>query len=285
MVTASAAPVTTRPTSQPTIGPGPGSFVFADPLGDPSKPITVWTWCPEDASPTTPILFVMHGTLRNGQTYRDNWVAHAEAKHVLLIVPEFSRANYPGITYNDGNMYDASGQLNDPSRWVYGTVEHLFDSVRQATGNRSATYSLYGHSAGGAGGAAVRAVHAPRPVRPGDRGQPGLVHAARSGQAVPRGGSATRRRATTCCAGSWGRDVFVMLGERDTRTDEADLPRGKPAMAEGPHRFARGQFFFRDLQAAAARLNVPLAWQLRTVPMAGHSDVQMSTAAADVLFP
>jgi hypothetical protein len=56
-------------------------------------------------------------------------------------------------------------------------------------------------------------------------------------------------------------------------------------MAEGPYRFARGQFFFQDLRATAARLKVPLRWRLRTVPDAGHSDQQMSAAAADVLFP
>jgi hypothetical protein len=81
------------------------------------------------------------------------------------------------------------------------------------------------------------------------------------------------------------RDVVVLLGEKDIDPNDPELPRNPDAMAEGPFRFARGQFFFRNLKETAGKLDVPLAWRLRTVPNAIHSDRQMSAAAADLLFP
>ncbi len=279
-LTISAAPPATRL----TLPRGPGSFVFTDPLGDLTKPITVWTWCPDDPSPTTPILFVMHGTLRNGQTYRDNWVDHAKAKHALLVVPEFDRTSYPGTTYTDGNTLDRSGQPIDPSRWVFATVEHLFDEVKRRAGNGSPTYLLYGHSAGGQ---VVERFVLLMPAARYSRAvaaNPGWYTLPDQDKPFPAG---LGRTPTTddVLAKILRRDVVVMLGERDTNPDDADLNRSPPAMAEGPYRFARGQFFWMDLQTVATRLHVPVAWRLKTVPRAGHSDAQMSRPAVDLLFP
>ena len=285
LAAAPAAPATTAPaTTRPAVAPGAGRFVFTDQQGDPGKPITVWTWCPDDLSPTTPILFVMHGALRNGETYRNNWVKHARERHALLVVPEFDRTAYPGTAYNDGNLFDPTGQPVDPSRWVFATVEHLFDQVKRLTGNRSATYLLYGHSAGGQ---VVERFVLLMPTARYSRAiaaNPGWYTLPDPSQPFPAG---LGRTPTTddVLRTIVQRDVVVMLGERDTNPNDRDLNRSPPAMAEGPYRFARGQFFWKDLQAAAARLHAPLAWQLKTVPEAGHSDPQMSVAAIDLLFP
>ena len=267
-----------------TVPVGPGSFVFTDRPADPAKPLTVWTWAPDDLGPATPVVFVMHGALRNGRTYRDHWIGHAKAKHVLLVVPEFSREAYPGVTYNDGNLSDRAGRPVDPSRWAFTVIERLFDEVKRVTGDRSAAYFLYGHSAGGQfvqrfvllmpHARYARAVAA----------NPGWHTLPEQDQPFPAGlkGTATSDEVLRTVL---GRPVTLLLGERDTDPVDPDLNRSPPAMAEGPFRFARGQFFFARLQAAAARLNVPLQWQLKAVPTAGHSDVQMSAAAADLLFP
>ena len=75
---------------------GAGSFVFADPQGNADRPITVYTYRPRRYRVNDPILFVMHGVLRNGREYRDQWIVEAERFGVLLIAPEFPANALPG---------------------------------------------------------------------------------------------------------------------------------------------------------------------------------------------
>jgi pimeloyl-ACP methyl ester carboxylesterase len=152
------------------------------------------------------------------------------------------------------------------------------------TGNTTPKYDLYGHSAGGQfvesfllfmpEARYARAVAA----NPGWYTLPDLEKPYPAGMKNTPTGKAGLARVMT-------RDVVVLLGEKDIDPNDADLPRNPDAMAEGPYRFARGQFFFKNLQETARQMGVPLLWQLRTVPNAMHSDQQMSAAAADLLFP
>jgi len=68
-----------------TIAPGAGSFPFVDEHGDPSKPITVYTYLPKGLPPgAARIVFVMHGHGKNAQGYRDTWVEHAEKYRFMV---------------------------------------------------------------------------------------------------------------------------------------------------------------------------------------------------------
>ena len=132
-----------------SIPTGAACFVFVDPQGNADRPITVYTYRPQRYRANDPILFVMHGFLRNGREYRDQWIAQAERFGVLLIVPEFSLKHYPnGGMYNRGNMFDDQGKPVDRSKWTFSAVEHLFDRVKEMIGGANPTYYLYGHSAG-----------------------------------------------------------------------------------------------------------------------------------------
>jgi hypothetical protein len=278
-----------KPATMPTAGPpkiesGSGSFIFVDEKGDPDRPIPVWTWAPDDRTPTTPILFVMHGTHRDASNYRDTWIPHAKAKDVILIVPEFSQKEFPHDAYNDGNMFDKNGKLLDKKYWGFTVVEDLFDEVKSLTGNTSEKYYLFGHSAGGQFVERfilcmpnARYVHAV-PANPGWYTLPNFDKAFPAGL---KNSLTTPEVLARICQ----KPVTLMLGEKDVDPNDPDLPRMPDAMAEGPYRFARGQLFFKELQQFAASRDLPLTWELKTVPNAKHSDKQMSPAAADVLFP
>jgi poly(3-hydroxybutyrate) depolymerase len=69
-----------------TLSNGCDSFVFPHS----GKNITVWYYNP-GITPTTPVVFVMHGVKRNGQKYRDSWVEYAQKRRFLVLVPEFSK--------------------------------------------------------------------------------------------------------------------------------------------------------------------------------------------------
>ena len=262
---------------------GRSDFVFVDERGNADKPIRVWVYRPEKFSAESPIVFVMHGTLRNGETYREPWVALAEGPGALVVVPEFGLADYRDPrTYQFGNMRTKGGESIEESKWTFAAIEHLFDHIKTATGSRSERYFLFGHSAG------AQFVH--RMVL-FQGGRIALAVTANSGSyTLPdfetqfpfglkdSGMTDARLKAAL------GVPMLVLLGENDIDTSDKYLPKNKEAMAQGPHRFARGHHFFRAAESAGERLNVPLKWTQSVVPGVGHDNSRMAPAAARVMF-
>ena len=113
------------------------------------KHVKVWHYAPAGLAADAPVVIVMHGVGRNGEDYLNDWAQYADRKHFLLVVPEFSKAEFPGDEgYNYGNTVDAAGKPLPREEWSFSMIEPVFDAVRARTGNRSTTYLLYGHSAG-----------------------------------------------------------------------------------------------------------------------------------------
>jgi poly(3-hydroxybutyrate) depolymerase len=138
--TASAAqdePVTTENRSR---------FVFTVWAG-PELP--VWYQLPDQVTPDTPVVFVMHGVNRDADRYRDEWADLARMHEFIVIVPEFGKADFPGsLGYNTGYFTNSDGTPRPRAQWAFAAIEPLFDEVRQRFGTRAAGYTLYGHSAG-----------------------------------------------------------------------------------------------------------------------------------------
>ena len=132
------------------ITPGSGEFEFTDSKGDPAKRMTVYTYLPENvAAADAKIVFVMHGTSRNADRYRDTWIPYAEAYGFLVISPLFDREPWGPGGYTYRSVVTGAGELRERRLWSFSVIEHLFDAIRTATGNRSERYYLYGHSEGG----------------------------------------------------------------------------------------------------------------------------------------
>jgi len=270
-------------TAVAAIPPGSGSFQFVDERGNADKPITVWTHAPAKLRANSPIVFVMHGMGRNGSDYRDQWIEHAEKHNFLLIAPEFSAALYPEDAYNCGNMFDGKGRPVNPSQWTFTAIEHLFDHVKKLTGNTSPRYCIYGHSAGG------QFVHRLVLFLPQARYQkaiaanPGWYTMPISKIDFPYGLKNTTVTNDTLKQ-SFANPFVVLLGDEDTNRDDANLRKSSEADAQGPHRFARGKKYFETAKRRAEGMPTPFAWKQRTVRGAGHSNKQMSKAAATALF-
>lgn len=255
---------------------GKGQFEYRD-AGNPDKPITVWFYRPAHLAPDSKVVFVMHGTLRNGKTYRDHWADYARQYHFLLLVPEFSRKAFPERDYQFGGVTQA-----DPSRWTFAMIEHLFDQVRSSEGLRSERYYLYGHSAG------AQFVHRFMLFMPHPR--VALAIAANAGAyTLPVYPSATqpgfpwaldRARVNEAqLKDALAQPLLVLLGEDDTDPHHPHLPKEPEAEAQGANRLQRGQHFFQSGQQQAQRLSAIFNWRLRTVPGVGHSDSGMARAA------
>jgi poly(3-hydroxybutyrate) depolymerase len=266
------------------IPPGKSDFLFTDDRGNADKPIRVWLYRPEKFTADSPIVFVMHGTLRNGETYREPWITLAEPAGAIVVVPEFSREHYGGSNaYQFGNMLSQADEPIDESKWTFAAIEHLFDQIKIRAGSSREKYFMFGHSAG------AQFVHRMVLFQPNNR--IALAVAANSGSYTfpdfsikfPYGLQDSPTTESRLKA-SLQVPLLVLLGEKDTDPNDEYLPKSAEAMSQGPMRLARGQNFYQSAEAAANRLGVPLNWKKAIVPDVGHDNALMAPAAARAMF-
>lgn len=273
-----------------TVAPGRGLFEFQQA----GKTVPVWYFLPTPVKPDLPVLFVMHGVKRDAERYREDWIPHAEKAGFVLVVPEFSRAEFPkDADYSLGSVLDGEGP-KDPfkeevrtrafDQRAFSFIEPIFDAMRQRIGNVTETYQLYGHSAG------AQFAHRFLYFVPGARVS--QVVAANAGWwtlpdpkvAFPYGLNGSPGVGEAVLKGVLQRRLIVLLGTADTDPKDANLNRSEGAMAQGAHRFERGKHFFEQGQIRAIALDVPLGWKLGPAPGVGHRDSGMAPFAMEWLF-
>lgn len=239
------------------------------------KKLPVWYYLPKAATADTPVVIVMHGVNRDADRYRDDWLPHARKHGFILVAPEFSKAAFPG---DEGY---ALGQESAGAAFTF--IEPVFDAVKAGTGNASERYYLYGHSAG------AQFVH--RFVFFNPQARVAKAVAANAGWwTLPSVevefpyGLKGARVGTISPEALVQLPLVVLLGTEDTDTKHKHLRRTPEAMAQGEHRFARGQNFFATGKRCAEELKVPFGWKLATAPGVGHQDAEMSAFAVRWLF-
>ena len=257
-----------------------GRFVFS---GWDGPDLPVYYVLPDTVTSETPVVFVMHGVNRDADRYRDEWTDLARKHGFIAVVPQFGKKDFPGSRgYNTGYFSERDGTVRARSQWSFAAIEPLFDDVRKRFGTAVPAYAIYGHSAG------AQFVH--RFVLFMPEARISRAVAANAGWYTmpdpaiqfPYGlGGAPVDEASLRAA--LGKPVTVLLGTADVDRSDPDLRKTPEADAQGPHRFARGQRFFSEAQAAATQRAVPFAWNLITVPGVGHSNGRMASAAAAVL--
>jgi pimeloyl-ACP methyl ester carboxylesterase len=260
-----------------------GQFVFNDPLGNSDRPITVFTYRPAAWNRSGPVLIVIPGAGREGQSPRETWIPYAEYYSSLLVVPEFSLENYPTDSwYHLGNTYDSTN-WKPKANWTYMAVEHIFDNIRGKSGAKQDTYLLFGHSAGG------QFVHRMVTLLPEARYSRAV--AANSGvYLLPvyslryPFGLKDSPLAESNLPGIFSRKLIIMSGGSDTDPNDSGLAKFPEAEAQGTTRFERARFYFTTAQSEARRLHAPFKWEYHVVPGVGHSESGMAGPSAEQLF-
>ena len=286
-----------------TLKVGTGKFRWDDSTGrsDPDKPLDVYYYRPEKVTEDTPVWFIMHGTGRNADDYRDYFVDAAKEQGALIIAPEFSKSDWKGSTgYNLGNISASNSDLTPVSErdWSFSKIEPLFDYVVDKVEPTIAAdgYYMFGHSAG------AQFTHRFLAWEPDARVK--LAVSANAGwYTVPQGddqgykydwpystSQAPDYNASTSTYDPFpinnlnnflSSDLVVLLGEEDTkRTD--NLRQTKEADDQGRNRFERGQYFYAEGQDEARTRNVDFNWELQTVPGIGHEGSKMAIPAAEL---
>lgn len=266
---------------------GDGRFVFRDQHEFTGKTVPVWYFKPETYTPDTPIVFVMHGVSRNADGYRNAWGYLAAHHNLLILVPEFSKADFPkSWTYNLGNLarpFKTGKPVHFRPRkdWTYPIIDRIFDRVRAALSTRQTRFVLYGHSAGGqfvhryltfTGGAKVAFAIA---------ANVGWYTLPDYDVPFPYGLGGTDLPQSRM-AEAFAKELVVLLGERDTKQGR-HLRKTPEAMEQGPNRLARGKFYFDLARKKAAEMGVPFNWRIVFVPDVGHSNAGMAPMAAKVI--
>lgn len=269
--------------SDTTLRSGSGSFLFRDVEGNPDRPIRVWYHRPKGFERDGRIVFVIHGQGRNATDYRSVWVPLAEQGEFLLVCPEFSNEHYPSSRhFNQGFVRDDENRPRDKREWAFWSIEEIFDRVIDSNRLTAKDYTLYGHSAGG------QFVHRMVLFLPEARfklaiaANPGWYTMPTLELDFPYGlngadiGNDQLQRA-------FDRRLVILLGTEDTLTNQENLLNTDEAKAQGPHRFARGLYFFRTGRTMAQAQNADFLWRLVEVPGAHHSNKAMASAAAKLI--
>ncbi|MGY3548835.1 dienelactone hydrolase [Bradyrhizobium sp. USDA 4472] len=269
-----------------TLADGAGSFVFRDEGAVPSpRTMRVFSYCPRSRSPRTRIIVAMHGVDRAAAEFRDLLAPQAERNGQIVLVPEFDPDQFPGVyAYNFGGVRrpPPENAVLPRDHWSFGVIDRLFQHVRHATGSSRDSFGLFGNSAGAQfvlrylalneAGFVDRAVAA----NCGCYMLPDLAKDYPDGMGGIGLDESHLRRYL-------GRRLIILLGEADNDPDAADLPRWDEAMAQGPHRLARGLWHFEHCTTLAKSLGVELGWRLEIAPGAGHVHQLIYDQGANIL--
>ena len=265
------------------VQPGRASIPYRDRYSS-DRPLVLECFRPQGHNPDKPVVIVQHGAGRNGAEYCEAWVPSAEHHGLLIVAITFSKEVWPDAgTYNNGHVLDEVGRIRPRECWSQAIPGRVFRLLREAGITRRDKSYLWGHSAGG------QFVHRLLVTQP-----PGIfeaVGAANSGwYTLPTldfnypdglGGIGLTREDVVRFLGY---PLVIFSGDQDTDGTTENFPRHESAMAQGPNRFARAQFYLVRGRAEAAKLGVTCRWSRVVVPGVAHEGMRMSAFAGDYWF-
>jgi pimeloyl-ACP methyl ester carboxylesterase len=263
--------------------PGRASLPYVDPFS-PDRALVLECFRPQRHDPDKPVVIVQHGMSRNGAEYCEAWVPAAERHGFLVVAITFPKESWPdALTYNNGNVLAEDGTLRRRENWSQAIPGRVFALLREAGVTRRDKAYLWGHSAGG------QFVHRLLATQP--HGIFAAVGAANSGwYTLPTldlpypdgfGGIGLTQDDVVRFLGY---PLVIFSGDRDIDGSAENFPKHPAAMAQGPNRFARAEFYLARGQAEAARLGVPCRWTRIVVPGVAHEGMRMAAFAAQHWF-
>ena len=267
-----------------SIPAGTSSYKLRDPRPGPAREIEIHLHKPAAFRPDMPILMVMHGRKRNGDEYRDYFVASSKRLGFVVVAPQFPEAQYPHPhTYNYGEMCDERGMKLPRERWIFPALGKVFEDARRRLSSSRERFFIFGHSAG------AQLVHRMATfgwidsIERAIAANAGSYTMPMSGEAFPFG-LADMKLNDDELRSLFSRPLTIFLGDRDTDPNDEHLPREPAAMRQGPFRFARGKNYFETAKREAGRIGTPFAWRLAIAPGVAHSGEHMAPFAAQELF-
>lgn len=281
-------------TSKINIETGSGNFVVAGGYKK-ADSITIHYYKPKNFTAKSAIVYVIPGGGRNGDDYRDSWIQKAEEYNVLVLSPEYNDKNYPMFwNYNLAGMYKdvkinkertaiESFRISDnPEEWIFSDFDRVFKNVKQSLNLKTATYDMFGHSAGG------QILHRFAIFNPNNNAN--RILASNSGwytlptdtDKFPYGLDGTIQASKKI---DYSSNLVVFLGEKDDENEKrGSLRRTTEADKQGLGRLSRGKYYYDTSKEIASKHTKKFNWKLEIIPNIGHDYKKMSEAAADYLY-
>jgi hypothetical protein len=269
---------------KPAVPVGVSDYVASVIIGASHYNMRVFANVPLSGVMGKPVLFVMHGVQRDADRYRDEWRMLSDRYGVVVLVPEFSEANFPKReNYNFGGMVARDGTMKPRGLWHWQVIEQIFKEFRSRSGSDASGFDLFGHSAGAQFAHRYALFEASPLAQRIISANAGSYSMPVMGKQFPWGIGGVGL-GNTDLKDFLVRDGILMLGDADTDPKHKSLPRDPEAQGQGPHRLARGEAFYAALEAAAAAQCVKLGWTKVLVPGVAHDNAGMGAAAAKLLY-
>jgi hypothetical protein len=265
---------------------GGGYFEFSD---FQSLIIKTYYHIPIYVTNNTPIVFVFHGAGRNAKDYRDAMIAKSNQFNFIVIVPEFSIANFPGGDgYNLGNVFidgdnPSIGTLNPEEEWAFSVIEPLFDFIKQSLNNSTPKYHIFGHSAGG------QFAHRFMMFKPNARFD--KVLSSGSGWYTVSNmdinfpyGFKNSPLEDNSFENLFEKQLTIQIGGLDSDPNSSGLRHNQFVDVQGLNRLERANHFFDEALQLSQENNLEFNWDLHINEEGTHNYLTASESAANLIF-
>jgi hypothetical protein len=265
---------------------GGGYFEFSD---FQSLIIKTYYHIPIYVTNNTPIVFVFHGAGRNAKDYRDAMIAKSNQFNFIVIVPEFSIANFPGGDgYNLGNVFidgdnPSIGTLNPEEEWAFSVIEPLFDFIKQSLNNSTPKYHIFGHSAGG------QFAHRFMMFKPNARFD--KVLSSGSGWSTVSNmdinfpyGFKNSPLEDNSFENLFEKQLTIQIGGLDIDPNSSGLRHNQFVDVQGLNRLERANHFFDEALQLSQEYNLEFNWDLYINEGRTHDYLTASESAANLIF-
>ena len=113
------------------VGP-PWGYVFDKWEG---APIDIINYIPPNATPHTPLLFVIPGASRDAQRFHGSWLDLAKKHHFSVLTIGANQKHFPDeYSYNAGNVIDKNGNYIEQKKWLFSAIELIFNDFKLVIG-------------------------------------------------------------------------------------------------------------------------------------------------------
>eukprot|EP01147_Barroeca_monosierra_P002923 gene2923-8170_t len=242
------------------------------------EPMDVYTFRPICFS-CGPLVVVFHGVARNAKDYRNFSIHIAERFGAVVAVPHFDKKRFPYSRYQQGGILK-EGEITSRDQWSFSRVPIVVQTLISSLGKPDRQFFFIGHSAGGQFLVRLTAVA-------GSLGAERVVVANSGSHLFPTrnarycygfGGLPREFSSDQAIRRYLAAPLTLYLGTADNNPYHRALDRRPAALAQGPHRYARGRACFEAALTLATEKGWVLNWKVVETPGIGHDALRMFSA-------
>ena len=238
---------------------------------------------PEEINNQTQVLFIVHGGARDSEKYLDIWKKFTEHKNIILVAPEFKRADYEDYEYL--NISDDYGVLNkNLNEHLHNSLSIFFSFFKSKYNLEIDTYKLYGHSGG------AQFVHRLLLFSDYDNVSSAVIASAGSytflnNENYPYGLKESNHLSDKKIKRYLSQRVTFLIGNQDIKKFESSKKNNIQGKAmQGNNRFEVGINYFNNLITVSERQKIPLRWKFQIAKGVAHDNEKMSLLASEILL-